>query len=168
MRLLGSAFLLVSALNAGVILDVSDGSGPGGTPSPHSVTTLPYGIELVLTGAGSDNGCVDAAGSNPTCWYQNNTGFDWVDLIITASVTEDITCGGDVFGTCQSQGNVVRLAAGRIDVGEDFHFDLSGWSPGTTLTIEAVPEPASVMFVLGGVGMLALMRVRTRRAAQRR
>jgi hypothetical protein len=164
MRIAAIALIsFVSVLNAGVILEVSEGTGPGGTPSPHSITALPYGLELVLTGVGSDNGCLDAGGSNPSCWYQNNTGFDWPELVITVSEPQDITCGGDVFGNCQPSPTQVRFSVGVIRNGDEFHLLPSGWNEGTQLTINAVPEPASLMPVAAGLGMFVVRVIRKRR-----
>jgi hypothetical protein len=164
-RVLGTALLcFATVLNAGVILEVSDGSGPGGTPSPHPIPSpLPYPIGLVLSGTGSENTCLDSGGSNPSCWYQNSTGLDWPELLITFSEPQDITCGGDIFGNCQPQGTVIRFSSGTIKNGNDFHFVLSGWSEGTKLSINAVPEPASIVSVTAGLGVLLLWRVRKRR-----
>jgi hypothetical protein len=164
MRVLGTVLLcFATVLNAGVILEVSEGSGPGGTPTPRPIPgPLPYPIELVLSGIGSENACLDAGGSNPSCWYQNSTGLDWHELVITFSEPQDITCGGGIFGNCQPQGTAIRFSAGTISNGDDFHLVLSGWSEGTTLTINAVPEPASVISVAAGLGVLALCRLRKR------
>jgi hypothetical protein len=143
---------LTTMLSAGVILEVSEGAGPGDPPppAPFSISALPFTLTLVPGNVGSSNSCEDGGVLNANCWYRNDSGQAWADLSFIFQSDGDDSCGGDVFLGCginrQGTTTTVRFLGGTIPAGDDFYLVVSGASPGTTVTLalgNEVPEPAT-------------------------
>ena len=166
-RLLICAMGLAPILGAAIILEVSEGAGPGDPPPPvpTSITSIPFSLTVVPGNAVPANSCEDGGVLNRNCWYQNDTGQDLIGLAFVFEYIGDITCTGDVFLGCgidtQGTTRTVTFQGGNIPSGDDFYLILSGVPEGTTVTLAEIPEPATWSVVMIGLaGCVALARRR--------
>jgi hypothetical protein len=172
-RLVACLIVLSSILSAGIIIEVSEGAGPGDPPPPvpTSIFSLPFSLTLVPGNVGSSNSCEDSGSLNANCWYKNDSGQDWSQLVLFFQSDGDDNCGGDVFADCgittQGTTTIVNFLGGTLPAGDDFYLVVSGAPEGTVVTLAAVPEPGTWAVAAMGLCCCGVLRWR-RRATGRR
>ena len=170
LRALG-IFAIWTCASFGAQMQVEDPPEPGGGPSTKSVTTTIFSF----TGIGDIPPCFVGLDEISKCQFQNDSGVDWNSLTVSIDPgTEPVFCGLQEFGfsSCiERQGNallptILKFSGGvGIPKGQILYFQGSGW-PATftfTVTANAVPEPASIAFMLSGITAIGLLRRLRRR-----
>jgi hypothetical protein len=139
--------------------------GGGGTSSIPINTTV-----FTFTGSDAIPPCFVGTNEISRCQFINESGVDWTSITVLISPgIEDLSCGADFgFSECApdpfSAGapSIVRYFNGPgIADGEILHFAGFDWPENTSFTVVAnnpIPEPASTVLIISGLGLVTLLR----------